>query len=190
MKIFFIFFLIISLNFHSQIKADDVKDFEIEGMSIGDSALDFMSKSFIDNDKEGLYPNKKYLTSFYEYKSTQYDDIQIDFLANDPNYIIQGMEAKKYFSDDITGCLSKQKEISQSIIEIVGEQYQKSSKPHRGDESGKSINYFNAWWFDDGSTLQVYCTDWSKETEYIDELKVSTATKEYSDWILNEAYKK
>ena len=54
--------------------------------------------------------------------------------------------------------LSKQKEISQSIIEIVGKQYQDSSKTHRGDESGKSITYFNAWWFDDGSTLQVYCT--------------------------------
>ena len=185
----FLSVLVLIFSFQSWTKADDIRDFQIEGMSIGDSLLDFMSKSFIDNDKEALYPNKKYLTSYYEHKSIQYDDIQIDFLAIDSNYIIQGMEAKKYFPEDINGCLSKQKEISQSIIEIVGKQYQESSRPHRGDESGKSINYFNAWWFDDGSTLQVYCTDWSKETVYIDELKVSTSIKELSDFILYEAYK-
>ena len=184
----FIAVLVLIFSLQSWTKADDITDFEIEGMSVGDSLLDFMSKSFIDKDKEAMFPNKKYLTSFYEHKSTQYDDIQIDFLANDSNYIIQGMEAKKYFPEDINGCLSKQKEISQSIIEIVGKQYQESSSPHRGDESGKSINYFNAWWFDDGSTLQVYCTDWSKEMALIDELKVSTATKELNDFILYEAY--
>ena len=33
--------LILTLNFQSWTKADDIRDLEIEGMSIGDSLLDF-----------------------------------------------------------------------------------------------------------------------------------------------------
>ena len=44
--------LILTLSFQSWTKADDIRDFEIEGMSIGDSLLDYFSKSLIDNEKE------------------------------------------------------------------------------------------------------------------------------------------
>ena len=37
--------LILTFSFQSWTKADDIRDFEIEGMSIGDSALDFFSKN-------------------------------------------------------------------------------------------------------------------------------------------------
>ena len=39
--------LILTLNFHSLTCAEDVRDFQIEGMSIGDSLLDFFSKQEI-----------------------------------------------------------------------------------------------------------------------------------------------
>jgi hypothetical protein len=48
-KIFLIFILI--LNFQSWTNADDIKDFEIEGISIGDSLLDFFTKVSIDKKK-------------------------------------------------------------------------------------------------------------------------------------------
>ena len=41
--------LILTFSFQSWAKADDISDFQIEGMSIGDSLLDFMSKKKIDN---------------------------------------------------------------------------------------------------------------------------------------------
>ena len=107
----FLSILILLISLQSLTRADNIQDFELEGMSIGDSLLDFMSKSYIDGDKEALYPNKKYLTIFYEFKSAQYDDIQLDFLSDDPKYIIQGVEAKKYFPDDIKSCSSQQKEV-------------------------------------------------------------------------------
>ena len=65
----FIAVLVLIFNLQSWTKADDIRDFEIEGMSIGDSLLDFMSKSYIDGDKEAMFPNDKYLTIFYEDKS-------------------------------------------------------------------------------------------------------------------------
>ena len=39
--------LILTLSFQSWTKADDIRDFEIEGMSIGDSLLDHFSKKEI-----------------------------------------------------------------------------------------------------------------------------------------------
>ena len=50
--------LILTLSFQSLSKADDISDFQIEGMSIGDSLLDFYSKDkIIDNFNNNSYPN-------------------------------------------------------------------------------------------------------------------------------------
>ena len=40
----FIAVLILIFGFHSWAKADDISDFEIEGMSIGDSLLNFYER--------------------------------------------------------------------------------------------------------------------------------------------------
>ena len=47
MKILLALFI---LFFSSSLFADDISDFEIEGMSIGDSALDYFSKEQLDGD--------------------------------------------------------------------------------------------------------------------------------------------
>ena len=39
----FLIFVILIISFQSWVKADDIKDFQIEGVSIGDSLLDHMS---------------------------------------------------------------------------------------------------------------------------------------------------
>ena len=48
-NILLIFFIL--LNFQSWTKADDIRDFEIEGMSVGDSLLDYMSLEKINISK-------------------------------------------------------------------------------------------------------------------------------------------
>ena len=64
MKLFIsVLFLIFSLQ--SWTKADDIKDFQIEGISLGDSLLNYFSKDEIDNfidPYKDLVPNKKRLT--------------------------------------------------------------------------------------------------------------------------------
>ena len=57
MKIF-LSVLILIFNLQSWTKADDIRELEIEGISIGDSALDFFSKDIID-DQKNFYPNSK-----------------------------------------------------------------------------------------------------------------------------------
>ena len=58
-----ILILIITLSFQSWTIADDIRDFEIEGMSIGDSALDFFSKSELNNAHE-IHNYKPFFTLF------------------------------------------------------------------------------------------------------------------------------
>ena len=48
--------LILTLNFQSSSMADDIKDFKIEGMSIGDSLLNFFSEKDIKSRKITTYP--------------------------------------------------------------------------------------------------------------------------------------
>ncbi len=52
-RIIFIIILIFSLQ--SLSKADDISDFQIEGMSIGDSLLDYFSRTEIDNKSQYIY---------------------------------------------------------------------------------------------------------------------------------------
>ena len=70
----FLAVLVLIFSFQSWTKADDISDFEIEGMSIGDSALKYYSESQIKANKQNWYKGKKYSTSAI-------NDIQIYFSA-------------------------------------------------------------------------------------------------------------
>ena len=61
----FLSVLILTFSLQSWVKADDIKDFEIEGMSIGDSALDFFSESEIKSNKLNYYKKKRFHTCIY-----------------------------------------------------------------------------------------------------------------------------
>ena len=57
-----ILILILTFSFQSFSKADDIRDFEIEGMSIGDSLLGFYSKNeILKKHQKSQYPNDKYI---------------------------------------------------------------------------------------------------------------------------------
>ena len=49
--------IILSLCFITSSKADDIKDFQIEGISIGDSLLDYLSEDSIER-KQNAYSEK------------------------------------------------------------------------------------------------------------------------------------
>ena len=85
-KALIIIFLIFSFN--NFVKADDIRDFEIEGMSIGDSLLKFMSIDKINNNIfENYFKNGKkrkyYATGFFD--SDKYDQLEIYIKTDDDN---------------------------------------------------------------------------------------------------------
>ena len=50
---------ILTFSFHTLTKADDIRDFQIEGMSVGDSLLDYMSIEKIKDSKRNYFKDKR-----------------------------------------------------------------------------------------------------------------------------------
>ena len=88
-----IFFLIISvLSFQSLSLADNIRYFQIEGMKIGDSALDYFTESQLENNEQGWhnYTYKEYSTSLMTGKGI-YDWFLVSYKNDDNNFIIEGL---------------------------------------------------------------------------------------------------
>ena len=65
----FLAILVLGLFLITPSQADDIGDFEIEGMSIGDSLLDYFSEKQILDNKKDWYEDKSYAyTSFTKIK--------------------------------------------------------------------------------------------------------------------------
>ena len=98
----FLSVLILIFSLQSWTKADDIRDFEIHGISIGDSLLDYYSADEIyENIDQNVYKNKdgKFkLTGFYG-KFGEYDGLQFAIKPNDKNLIIYGINGGIFFSN-------------------------------------------------------------------------------------------
>ena len=192
----FISILIIIFIFQSHIKADDISEFQIEGMSIGDSLLDYFSKNTIENNaQEDQLPNDKYIIrSFWKLENfKKYELVNVMHLKNDKKYIIEGITGLVRYDNAINQCL-KQKD----IIEIQFDAEFKNAKKVSGqlkknfDKSGNSIGYVTEYTLKDGSVVQIACDDWSEEMSnngYSDSLTVSMNSYDFGNFILNDAYK-
>lgn len=120
MRLFIAVFILI-LNLQTWTKADDIKDFQIEGISLGDSLLDYMSENLIrkeinNKDITVYYENKYVSISAWEIRNKFkiYDDLGVVFDPNDKNYEIIGLEGTLYFKN-INQCHKRQKEIAKEI---------------------------------------------------------------------------
>ena len=121
MKRFYTYLFLIFFTLQAPSLADDIRDFEIEGMSLGDSLLDYMKKSLIkseiNNKKITFYYEDKYVSiSAWEIRNKfkTYSDVGIVFNPNDNKYEILSLEGTLTF-DNIDQCHKKQKEIAKEI---------------------------------------------------------------------------
>jgi len=81
--------LVLIFSFHSLSKADDIKDFQIEGMSVGDSLLDYMSANDIKNNDLNLYHSKsKFIGINFSGNKNTYEYVYVYVKRNDKNYKI------------------------------------------------------------------------------------------------------
>lgn len=175
----------------SQSKADDLEDFEIEGVSIGESLLDYASLEEINSIKAGLnYKTDKFVTYRFEkiHKLRQYDKLNVSVKKGDNNFTIVGISGILYY-ENLEECNSLKKEI-QSYVEkeftIDGKDITKF--PSSMDKSGKSIiygiqNYLKP--YPSLETININCYNFTKESLMEPNLKVSVNTHEFMDFIIN-----
>ena len=101
--------------------ADDIRDFQIEGMSIGDSLLDYMSEEEIKENVGFVYEDGKFTVSVYNKSSEMYDMVGIEYKSKDKTYKIHGTQGMIYFENNIEGCYEKQDEIEKEISSMFTE---------------------------------------------------------------------
>ena len=201
-KLFII--IIIFINFQSWIKADDIRDFKIEEMSIGDSLLDYFSKDkiqlFINDDDAFFYKEKKYVAITTHAKNIQhyaeakdnYEYVGVIINPTDKKYEIYGINAYLNFYNNIEDCKKKKKKIVSSILSAFENATKiEEESPHTYDKSGESISY-DTWFNLDLGGASVHCEDWSKKIEkengWNDVLKVDLRSEKFDNFLNNEAY--
>ena len=110
---------LITLSFQSWTKANDIRDFEVEGMSIGDSALKFFTqKQIIKNSRADHYSNNKYTpvqNDFLDFFKL-YDAVDFNFKTNDKDFTIVSLSGVIIYDDDnIENCYPKMREIIRDL---------------------------------------------------------------------------
>ena len=188
----FIAVLVLIFSLQSLTKADDIRDLEIEGMSVGDSLLDYFSEEYIEKRKKYYYPKSK---KFFRINTGKidnletYEGIQFQLLSNDKKYIIYSISGLILYKNNIEDCYEFKNTLVKEIKSLfpTSENYNYKKK-HNADKTGKSIVDRHDFYFDSGGLVLVKCSDWSEEMHSADKLTVGILTKQLRDFIQNEAY--
>ena len=125
----FIALLVLIFSLQSWTKAEDIRELQIEGMSIGDSLLNYFSKNTIENNaQEDQLPNDKYyIRSFWKNeKFKQYELVNIYHLKNDKKYIIAGITGLVRYDNNINKCF-KEKNIIEEQFDAEFKNAEKAS---------------------------------------------------------------
>ena len=177
-----LFILILIVIFQSPTKANDIRDFQIEGMSIGDSLLDYLKISEIKKKKS---PNKKLkiVRASISNNLKTYDFVQFWWFEDDKDFKIVGIAGEIIINNGLKGCKKKQKEIVSEIKNTLTEfTINENENNYYDDRSGKSKVYHYALNLKNEDNVNIQCyifsKNYKKTKNMIDNLKVMIVTKE------------
>ena len=184
------YLFLIFFSFPTLSLADDITDFQIEGMSIGDSLLDYMSEEDINQNKSYFYKSKKFaVTNKKDSSFNIFESVQFHFIDNDKNYLIHTLDGHISYENNIEDCYKKKDEIVEEISSLFKNAKRRTVNGHKHDydKSGKSKVSYVSFIFESGE-IDVACLDWSEEMKFEDRLTVGLETKEFRSFMQNEAY--
>ena len=191
--------LILTFCFQTLSKADDIRDFEIEGVSIGDSLLDYYTKEQIKKFAKVTYPSSNIFIGFEtemtseNTKFKQYDAMTFHVKSNDNNFKIFSIKGMLDYPNKAEECSDKKREITNEIKSNLNYEDLQSYESFFGKKLGESIAYITDIDLSGGDAIRVWCTTWDKENKdsknWIDTLNVSAGSKPFFDFLNNEAYK-
>ena len=179
--------LILIFALQSLSKADDISDFEIEGLSVGETILKFMNSSEIDSRKVDYYKDNTY-SSINIYPDEQiikfeiYDQLVIGFRSDDTNYIISAISG--VIEMEIDDCINRINEVTADLKEILPN----TTPTEEYDEGTLGKHTFNH--FDiNGDNIKVSCVEYFETDKYPNHLRIAANKKEYQEWLNYKAYK-
>ena len=192
----FLSILILIVSLQSWTKANDINEFEIEGISVGDSVLkhkdlDYVKKILKDSNTF-YYKDNAFAVIGLNISSDIFDQISATIKPNDNKFKIYAIEGRLFFPNDIENCKIKMREISNDISTMFpGENFRTINAKHSYDKTGKSL--FSAMLLDlKKGNIEIFCIDWSNELTaskgFGDELKLMINSLEFRKWINTKAY--
>ena len=193
----FIAALVLILSFQSWTKAGDIRDFEIERISLGDSALNYFSKLFINKKLESkftyFYKDKKFAVISTDLQSKQYDKISLTIKPNDKKYIIYSIQGSINFENKLQECLTLRNKITKDVHTLFEDLSVIDNEGKHGfDKAGESLYYAKEFEFSNGSEVRIYCMNWSKKIEeknnYKDRLNVILNSEEMMKFLSNDPF--
>ena len=164
-KIFFL--AIFFLSFQNLSSAENIKNFQIEGMKIGDSALDYFSESQLEDNEQGWhnYSYNEYSTSYMPGKGI-YKWFLVSYKNDDNNFIIEGLVGGLEKSNfDINECNNKMEVTALNILELFKNITQEEKKTYKLTQdasqtypfTGKSAVTSLSFNFLDGAKIILAC---------------------------------
>ena len=173
--------VVLGLLLSTSAYTDDIKNFQIESISIEDSALDYFTESQLEDSELGWYnySYKEYSTSLLSGKGI-YDWFQISYKSNDDNFTIEGLSGiivkKKYDNDkcnkeldtaaiNISELFKNTKQAKKKLYKVVYNLREIFQKPN---PSGKSIVTSISFDFKDEGKIILSCYNMDKATNQID----------------------
>jgi hypothetical protein len=184
---------IIFINF--AVLANDIEDFVIENVSLGDNLIDHYSIDEIESAEKLkiVYPNKNFYDLQLDVKNFDvWPLLSFSIKKDDKKFKIHSIAGGKLI--DIDKCnIEKERIIKDLKSTFLSElKENKYNFTYENITDGKSIAYISHFILTNGS-LRVYCTNWSKKTEselgYADNLRLEIGSLEYFDWLNAKAYK-
>ena len=183
-----ILILILTFNFQNLTKADDIRDFEIEGMSVGDSLLDYISENEIKNKinyhkEQGNDKKVGHIENVVSSKN--YFQVNADFKTDDKIYKILSLTGFVDINADIKKCKSKKKKIVSEISDLLQdvEKWDTGKQIHEFDKSSTYEGTIFQFKSTGTEFIRVQCYDWSKKSGYKDQLRIEIVSADYYDWL-------
>ena len=179
------------LFFSSSMFAEDISDFQIEGISIGDSLLDYFSEEEIKSQIK----DHKYMYSFLSEEFGEvyllnkleiYEQLSFFVKPNDKDYKIYAIRGM-IIEDDLNKCFSLKDLINQDISTIFKYAKKRDTEvSYRADPSGNSKGYQTQYSLMSGHNIIVNCALFEKtikeKNNWINGLDVVIQHKEVTEW--------
>ena len=193
MKLSFII-LVLFLSILSWTKADDIGDFQIERMSIGESALNYFSLEQIRSARKAVYNDNTYTTvEPIDPIIETYDLVSFSFRSDDKNYKMVAVTGIKNFYNDHLGCYQLQDKIFKEIQEIFPSAEVNEAKIIKmsGNRKGTTRQTYVELIKGDFAAIQCYKydEDFSDSKPYRSFMRVNLFSKIYNEWLITKAFK-
>jgi len=197
--------LLFSLFFLSSLSvfADDISDFEIEGISIGDSLLDYMTEDEIlkeiertkdyysylnePNKYAEVYLRKNFLT-FSSVSLMIKNNLINEYLTNkNEEYTILSIYGTIDYEEDFDSCIVKRDE----ILEVVSKMFPDAQKTavilaHSLDPSGDSTSDIVTLNLTSGAEIHIDCIDFEEsfrnKNNFTEGISFGILSQETADW--------